>query len=955
MALLPIKISPGFFKNGTQYQAKNRWYNGNLVRFSEGRLRPIGGWQRLAETQITKKGGVETLTITTPGSAYSGGGALSATGGGGSSFAGTYTVFEGLISTVTITDPGTGYTSVPTIVLTPTSGSAGSGAVITPTLFSGVDPIRGLHSWRLSTGARYLAVGSVQSLRIWDGSQSAGTNAPIYDITPPTSPGSALPFHQQVDFQIAGLGFGALEYGGDTGVVFKLSGSGGFASTAYTGSTVGGDVYGTPRYPPVDPDVQDADAFRDNYASCVSFDNFGDDLLACHSGEGTIWYWSPAAGGSTTGIFTTSCGITALTPVGPTPASIQPTTSGQWQCGDPATNATLVELTHTNVSQTSTSGSGTGAKFTVVTQLGLVVSSVYIYRASTQIANIPDTSLLSVGMLVHGLSGYGHSVTPTIATITNSTTIQLSAANGSGSGSYATGHVSFQVPTALYLKSVTTTTVGTGYGVNDTIIVTDPGNTTYVATITVSTINSTITDTEHGLANTNKVQVSSLGTLPGGLAVFTDLYVRDKTTDTFNLATSSGGTAIALTSPGSGIHTWENFGSAAISFNNATQTATAPVALQTLSGSTGVPTGSNVAVLVTPERHIMILGPDGAHRTIQWGSQESLTDFSPTLLNTAGDLDLQTKGRIIGGFKTRYGVLIFTTSDVWRTNYLGPPYVYGVERLTEGAGPVGMKCVAGSADFCAWLSSGRFWSYTGGYIKELSCEVADYVFGDINLDVEGLIAAGHNGQFGEITWFYPKEGDSVCKRYVTYSYREEHWVTGELERVALEPSDALGYPVWAGSDGYLYRHEMDPDTHSVTVPRDSSVTVPADIDELSTKANRVIAKGVDTSLHPNVATENHLCYVETGAIEIGGGNKMMSVTQILTDTEAGSNGLRLECVTGKTPDAPGTTHGPFILEGDGYSDCRFTDRQTFLKVSSPFDQEWRFGEVRFNASASGKR
>ena len=51
----------------------------------------------------------------------------------------------------------------------------------------------------------------------------------------------------------------------------------------------------------------------------------------------------------------------------------------------------------------------------------------------------------------------------------------------------------------------------------------------------------------------------------------------------------------------------------------------------------------------------------------------------------------------------------------------------------------------------------------------------------------------------------------------------------------------------------------------------------------------------------------------------------------------------------------GTTHGPFILEGDGYSDCRFTDRQAFLKVESPFDQEWRFGEVRFEAAASGKR
>ena len=84
MALLPIKIPAGFFRNATQYQAKNRWYKGNLVRFSEGRLRPIGGWQRLADTQIIQKGAVYELKIETAGSGYSNG-TLAFTGGGGAS------------------------------------------------------------------------------------------------------------------------------------------------------------------------------------------------------------------------------------------------------------------------------------------------------------------------------------------------------------------------------------------------------------------------------------------------------------------------------------------------------------------------------------------------------------------------------------------------------------------------------------------------------------------------------------------------------------------------------------------------------------------------------------------------------------------------------------------------------------------------------------------------------
>ncbi len=670
MPLLPIKLPPGFFRNATQYQAKNRWFDGNLVRFSEGRLRPIGGWQRLADSpQIVKKGAVREVTITTAGAGYTAGN-LTATGGGGSGFAGTFTVNgSGAVATLTITNYGSGYTSVPTINLSTTNGGGDADAVLTATIHSGVDPIRGLHSWRLSTGARYLAVGTVQSLRLWDGSQSAGTNAPIYDITPATVPTGNIKFTDQDDFLIPGLGYGALEYGGN-------------------GSTAGGDTYGTPRFPAVDPSVTDPDAFRDNFASVWSMDNFGDDLIACHSGEGTIWYWD--------------------------------------------------------------------------------------------------------------ISG--------------------------------------------------------------------------------------------------------------------------------------------------------------VSFNNGNQTATAVVPLKDINGNDGNCPVNNVGVLVTPERHIMVLGAGGQQRKIAWGSAESLTTFGPTLTNTAGDIELSTKGRIVGGFKTRYGVLIFTTSDVWKTNYLGPPYVYGIERLTEGGGPVGMKCIAGSADFVAWMSRGRFWSFTGGYIKELSCDVADFVFSDINLDVEGLICAGHNPEFGEITWFYPKEGDSVCTRYVTYSYREQHWVTGELERTALESSDALGYPVWAGADGYLYRHEMDPDTTSTPIPRDVTVTAPTTNSELSGVTNRVVAKGVNLTKHPNVASEAHLCYAESGAIEIGTGDNLYSVKQIISDSDAGANGLRLKVTVADTPDDSNPlVKGPYTLEADGYTDTRFIGRQALLRVESPFDQEWRFGELRFDATAAGKR
>jgi len=45
--LTEIKIPPGMAQNGTKYQNRGRWVDGNLIRFHQGTVRPIGGWSPL--------------------------------------------------------------------------------------------------------------------------------------------------------------------------------------------------------------------------------------------------------------------------------------------------------------------------------------------------------------------------------------------------------------------------------------------------------------------------------------------------------------------------------------------------------------------------------------------------------------------------------------------------------------------------------------------------------------------------------------------------------------------------------------------------------------------------------------------------------------------------------------------------------------------------------------------
>ena len=51
--LFPIDLPPGVARRGTEYRSKGRYYDCNLVRWYEGDLRPMGGWQAHSTSKVT--------------------------------------------------------------------------------------------------------------------------------------------------------------------------------------------------------------------------------------------------------------------------------------------------------------------------------------------------------------------------------------------------------------------------------------------------------------------------------------------------------------------------------------------------------------------------------------------------------------------------------------------------------------------------------------------------------------------------------------------------------------------------------------------------------------------------------------------------------------------------------------------------------------------------------------
>jgi hypothetical protein len=45
MPLIPLKLPAGVYKNGTDLESSGRWRDSNLIRWEDGSLRPVGGWE----------------------------------------------------------------------------------------------------------------------------------------------------------------------------------------------------------------------------------------------------------------------------------------------------------------------------------------------------------------------------------------------------------------------------------------------------------------------------------------------------------------------------------------------------------------------------------------------------------------------------------------------------------------------------------------------------------------------------------------------------------------------------------------------------------------------------------------------------------------------------------------------------------------------------------------------
>lgn len=321
----------------------------------------------------------------------------------------------------------------------------------------------------------------------------------------------------------------------------------------------------------------------------------------------------------------------------------------------------------------------------------------------------------------------------------------------------------------------------------------------------------------------------------------------------------------------------------------------------------------NRGIIVTPERHLVALGAGGDAKRVAWSDREDNTTWAAAATNLAGDLPLQTNGEIQTATKVRGQVLILTSSDVHLMSFVGPPFVYGIDRISSSGGTSSPRALVGFEGGAAWMSETGFFIFDGT-VRSLPCDVEDYVLGDLNAKQFSKVVGGENKEFKEVWWLYPSEGSLEVDRYVLWNYRENHWSIGRLERTAFASPGVFSKPLLAGLDGLVYEHEN------------------------GFKANGAPIQGDR--------------YAESGAADIGNGDRTMIATQLVPD-ERTQGDTRATFKVRFTPNGPETSFGPFTLTD--YTDVRFTGRQVALRVEGTSDTDWRVGIPRLNAREGGLR
>ena len=340
---------------------------------------------------------------------------------------------------------------------------------------------------------------------------------------------------------------------------------------------------------------------------------------------------------------------------------------------------------------------------------------------------------------------------------------------------------------------------------------------------------------------------------------------------------------------------------------------------------TNAPT-SLKAFVTTENRFVMACQA----RTIHWCTQEAITDWTPLSTNSAGSITLNTSGTIQSAMRTRKQVCFITDEDFWVGNYLGSPFYWGFEKVGN-SGIVAPRAFATIDAGVVYMGHRGFYLYNGS-LQQIKCEVADFVFDDMNETELGQIYAVTNTQFSEVIWFYPT--GNHCSKYVSWNYQTNVWSVGNMDRSCGVDRGVFDLPIYCSSTNKTDNGSGTPQTATIMLyEHEVGVAYPE-------------ASGTSAGVP----------FLESGDIELGQDN-ILHLTKLIPD-EQNLGDVNIKLKSKPYPTATETTHptsGSFSSTNP--TPIRVSGKQIKVRFEANTSQpsDFRIGVFKMEGKAGGGR
>jgi len=378
----------------------------------------------------------------------------------------------------------------------------------------------------------------------------------------------------------------------------------------------------------------------------------------------------------------------------------------------------------------------------------------------------------------------------------------------------------------------------------------------------------------------------------------------------------------------------------------------------------GAPTASRDMLVSTPDRHLVLFGTEttiGDTSTqddmfIRFSSQEDITTWTPTAINSAGTQRLAAGSRIMGAKLGRNAIYVWTDTSLFTMRFVGTPFTFAYEQVGTNCGLIGKNAAVEVDGAAYWMSDNGFFRFTGK-LESMDCLVEDYVYDDLNTTSNQFIYCGINNLFGEVMWFYPTSDSNVVNRCVVYSYLDSSpqrpiWFTNA--------SSIFPRTTWVDSSVFGLPHATSYDAGT-----DTCDTV-GNTDGISTyyeheKGVNYIKGGTTYAVPSNILSGDFDITQDQkqGITFRGDGEFIMRVSRFLPDfiTQAGNTIVELDLRNFPNQTAASSTLGPFtITSATNYQSCRARGRSVAVKISNTaIDSNWKLGTFRLDVHAGGRR